>query len=70
MPLGDGTGPMKQGQGTGRGMGFGRGRRRMEGNSTGAGPGGYCICPECGTKTPHQRGTPSTLWFVRTVALK
>ena len=25
MPLGDGTGPMKQGQGTGRGMGFGRG---------------------------------------------
>ncbi len=24
----------------------------------GMGPGGYCICPKCGTKAPHQPGTP------------
>ena len=49
MPGGDGTGP--------RGKGFG-GRGRMGGNRAGAGPGGQCVCPQCGTKVSHQVGTP------------
>lgn len=49
MPRGDGTGPPR-GR-TGRGG-------RMGGTSPGAGPGGNCVCPNCGTKVPHQRGTP------------
>jgi len=58
MPKGDGTGPFGQGPGTGRGMGRGGGRGRMAGNRPGAGPGGYCICPSCGEKVPHQAGSP------------
>lgn len=54
MPFGDGTGPFGQGPGTGRGSG----RGRMGGNRPGAGPGGFCICPSCGTKVAHQRGVP------------
>lgn len=54
MPFGDGTGPLGQGPGVGRGMG--RGRGGMRGNY--AGPGGYCVCPNCGTKAPHQAGVP------------
>ena len=53
MPRGDGTGPMGGG---GRGMGRGGGRGRMGG--FGLGPGGYCVCPSCGHKVPHQRGVP------------
>jgi len=49
MPRGDGTGPP-------RGM-VGRGSR-MGGTRPGAGPGGNCVCPRCGTKVPHQKGTP------------
>jgi len=48
MPGGDGTGPA----GAGR-----KGRRRM-GGPFAAGPGGVCICPECGYKQKHQRGVP------------
>mgnify|MGYP003875802467 CR=1 FL=1 len=33
-----------------------RGRGRMGG--FGLGPGGFCICPQCGTRVPHQRGIP------------
>ena len=24
----------------------------------GLGPGGYCVCPHCGERTPHQSGVP------------
>jgi len=35
-------------------MGGGRGGR---GGGFGLGPGGYCVCPQCGYKVAHQRGT-------------
>ena len=28
------------------------------GGGAGLGPGGNCICPNCGTVVPHTRGTP------------
>ena len=43
MPGKNGTGP------SGQGKGFG-------GNNPG--PGGNCICPDCGERVPHQRGIP------------
>ena len=52
MPRGDGTGPLGQGPGMGRGMGRGAGNRQ------GAGSGGNCVCPSCGTKVAHQAGIP------------
>jgi predicted Fe-Mo cluster-binding NifX family protein len=61
MPQGDGTGPSGQGPGTGKGMGGkgqSRGRGLMGGNRPGAGSGGNCVCPACGTKVPHQQGMP------------
>ncbi len=36
--------------------GFGRGRG--QGQGFGLGPGGYCVCPSCGEKVQHIRGTP------------
>jgi uncharacterized protein len=36
---------------------YGRGKK---GGSFAAGPGGYCICHECGYKQKHQRATPCT----------
>ena len=47
-----------------RPFGFGRRfRRRWRGyrgrmGGFGLGPGGECVCPNCGTKVPHQRGVP------------
>jgi len=42
--------------GSGAGMGRGGGRGRMGG--FGLGPGGECVCPNCGARAPHPRGTP------------
>ena len=59
MPRGDGTGPIGQDTGTGRGIGRStrRGRGRM-GGPFAAGPGGNCICPNCGHNEPHIVGQP------------
>jgi hypothetical protein len=41
--------------GGGRGQGGG-GRGRGGGNKPGSGPGGQCVCPNCGQKVSHQAG--------------
>ena len=44
----------------GRGFGWqrkSRFRERVE-TARGGGPGGYCICPQCGYKITHERGVP------------
>lgn len=57
MPRGNGTGA--GGQGSGRGSGQGQsGMGNMGGNRPGRGAGGYCVCPNCGEKVPHQRRNP------------
>jgi len=59
MPRGDGTGPRGQGSGTGRGMrGSGQGTGRGRGGGFAAGPGGSCVCPNCGARVSHQLGAP------------
>lgn len=57
MPGGDGTGPGGFNAGRGFGRGQGAGFRMRQGSST-AGPGGMCLCPNCGYKTEHIRGQP------------
>ncbi|WP_440953666.1 DUF134 domain-containing protein [Methanococcoides sp. FTZ1] len=65
MPGKDGTGPMgqgpargqNQGQGQTQGQGCGRGFRGGKGTGT-AGPGGECVCPNCGHQQAHQAGVP------------
>jgi len=47
----------------GRGFGWQR-RGRFKGKvseAQGRGPGGFCFCPKCGYKIPHQRGTPCSI---------
>ncbi|NWF75630.1 MAG: hypothetical protein HXY53_03495 [Nitrospirae bacterium] len=58
MPFGKGQGSAGQGGGRGMGRGRGGGRGRMGGTRSGAGPGGYCVCPSCGEKVTHQPGVP------------
>jgi predicted Fe-Mo cluster-binding NifX family protein len=54
--LSAGVGPGME-RGRGRGMGQGRRRGMGRGGGFGAGPGGYCICPSCGERVPHQLGS-------------
>lgn len=42
----------------GRGGGFGRGGRRGLGGGFARGPGGECVCSNCGYREPHQLGIP------------
>jgi len=42
----------------GGGGGFGRCVGRGLGGGYARGPGGNCICPNCGYKEPHQLATP------------
>jgi len=46
-----------RGAGRGSGVGRGQGPGRMGGPQA-AGPGGDCVCPNCGYREPHQRGVP------------
>ncbi|HHE37623.1 MAG TPA: hypothetical protein ENL20_03500 [Candidatus Cloacimonetes bacterium] len=46
------------GRGNGQGSGSGRGGGRGRNQGLGRGQGGYCVCPSCGYKEPHQRGVP------------
>jgi hypothetical protein len=57
----DRTNPVRKNEQTGRG----RGRRRRQGQGRGwmggpfaAGPGGDCVCPNCGNKIAHVAGKP------------
>ncbi|MGD2253872.1 MAG: hypothetical protein PVF70_13235 [Anaerolineales bacterium] len=47
----------ERGSGGGRGRGRGGGRGRM-GGPRAAGPGGNCVCPDCGEKITHAAGKP------------
>lgn len=58
MPKGFGMG-VGRGRGGGQGRGAGRGGRRRMGGPLAAGPGGECVCPNCGEKTLHTAGQPS-----------
>jgi electron transport complex protein RnfB len=40
------------------GSSSGGGRGRGGGNRPGSGPGGKCVCTECGAEKPHQVGVP------------
>ncbi len=47
-----------RGMGGGGGGGGGAGRGRGGGGGFRLGPGGSCVCPGCGHRTPHQQGIP------------
>ena len=59
----DGTGPVGTGGGMGRGQGRGSGTQGLQqggGRMAGPFPNGFCVCPQCGEKVPHQPGKPCT----------
>ncbi|MHA1712382.1 MAG: NifB/NifX family molybdenum-iron cluster-binding protein [Candidatus Freyarchaeota archaeon] len=56
MHIGMGFVPRQPGMGMSMGRGGGRGIGRMGG--FGAGPSGFCVCPNCGYRLPHVAGTP------------
>ena len=47
---------------SGMGPGGAQGGRRLGrmGGPSAAGPGGYCVCTQCGHQEPHERGIPCT----------
>ena len=42
------------------GQGQGQGKGWVRGDRSGAGVGGFCVCPSCKEKVVHQRGVPCT----------
>jgi len=49
--------PIRRRPGFGRGLGQGGGRGRQP-SGFGLGPGGDCVCLNCGARAAHQRGIP------------
>jgi len=52
------VGPRGPGRGLRRGMEPEAGKGRMGGIA--GGPMGECVCPKCGARVSHKRGTPCT----------